>query len=65
MRTVAERLSILVLELSPDLNAEAGLFTVSGSSRGLPRLNGFASPADTALLLHTSGTSSRPKLAAY
>ena len=62
VRTVAERLSILVLELSPDLNAEAGLFTVSGSSRGLPRLNGFASPADTALLLHTSGTTSRPKL---
>ena len=61
-RSVAERFSIPVIELSFEANAEAGLFTLSGASQGSPREQGFAGPGDTALVLHTSGTTSRPKM---
>ncbi len=61
-REAANRLSIPVLELSEDRRAEAGLFALTGVRRGSPRLKGPAHPGDIALLLHTSGATSRPKL---
>jgi len=61
-RAVAARSGIPVIELVADRSAGAGTFglvggdAVAGGGLGSPR------PGDTALLLHTSGTTSRPKL---
>ena len=44
------------------LKAEAGLFTLTGEATAHATLHGFAQPDDVALVLHTSGTTSRPKL---
>src|SRR5207247_755005 len=58
---VARRRSIPVIDLVPEPEREAGLFSLRGSP-------GSAAPAtaagagDVALMLHTSGTTSRPKL---
>ena len=66
---VAQRRGIAILECVPIIDAEAGLFTLNGAPRqcaaGLqecPRLPGVAAPDDVALVLHTSGTTARPKL---
>jgi acyl-CoA synthetase (AMP-forming)/AMP-acid ligase II len=60
-RTVAERLGVPVLDLLP--GEAAGAFSLSEKGIALPageaRLNG---PDDVALVLHTSGTTSRPKI---
>jgi acyl-CoA synthetase (AMP-forming)/AMP-acid ligase II len=65
-RQVAERLGILVLELRADSHpgSGAGAFALqqTGGTLKTPTLGGFASAEDVALLLHTSGTTSRPKL---
>jgi acyl-CoA synthetase (AMP-forming)/AMP-acid ligase II/thioesterase domain-containing protein/acyl carrier protein len=51
---------IQVIELKPSLKEESGLFSLSiASDRREPD---FSGPGDTALLLYTSGTSSKPKL---
>ena len=58
-RQVAASRGVPVLELSPDETAPAGVF-------GLGNLDGEnvepAEPDDIALVLHTSGTTSRPKM---
>jgi acyl-CoA synthetase (AMP-forming)/AMP-acid ligase II/thioesterase domain-containing protein len=66
---VAQKHGISIIECSPVLEAEAGIFTLSGDERaclvgtnGHPLLSGFAQPDDVALMLHTSGTTARPKL---
>ncbi len=59
---VAERLRIAVLRLIADLDKPAGSFRIEGKPLGAPASAGFAVPDDIALLLHTSGTTSRPKL---
>ena len=62
-RAVAAQLGIAVAELSTGTDAKAGGFDLKGepvtggSSRG-----GYAEPDDIALMLHTSGTTSRPKM---
>jgi acyl-CoA synthetase (AMP-forming)/AMP-acid ligase II len=56
----AERLGIRVLTLEP--KREAGNFAISGTSVSLPRRDGPAKSEDVALVLHTSGTTSRPKI---
>ncbi len=65
-RQVAESLGILVLELRTyyQHGAVAGAFILHPvSSVGeKPGAGGFAEAGDVALLLHTSGTTSRPKL---
>ncbi|MBI3047431.1 MAG: AMP-binding protein [Acidobacteria bacterium] len=64
-REVAARLGLQVFELRVDPAAPAGMFTLErGQVRGLtPDLTpGMAEPGDVALVLHTSGTTSRPKL---
>jgi len=61
-RSAAQARNIPIIELSPEIESEAGIFTLSGEkgSEGINR--GFAQPEDVALVLHTSGTTSRPKL---
>ncbi|MBE9029059.1 AMP-binding protein [filamentous cyanobacterium LEGE 11480] len=61
-RNVAQSLGIPIIDLSPDLNAAAGIFQLGGQDV-LPQTDcDFATSSDTALILHTSGTTSRPKL---
>jgi acyl-CoA synthetase (AMP-forming)/AMP-acid ligase II len=58
-REAARKLGIAVIELVPDA-ATAGQFRLdTAPGRAAPD---FAGSGDTALLLHTSGTTSRPKL---
>ncbi len=58
----ARERGIPIIELAPVLHAEAGIFTLSGSQTAPPDRTGFAEPDDIALVLHTSGTTSRPKI---
>jgi acyl-CoA synthetase (AMP-forming)/AMP-acid ligase II/acyl carrier protein len=51
-----------VIDLEPDLRAEAGVFTLTGRSGGAARDPGAPEPESEALTLHTSGTTSRPKM---
>jgi acyl-CoA synthetase (AMP-forming)/AMP-acid ligase II/acyl carrier protein len=60
-RRVALSCGVRVVELSTAEDAEAGLFTLTGDQAGTPSDNGI-SPGDVALLLLTSGTTSRPKI---
>ena len=58
---VAKDLGIEIATLRFDANQPAGLFELDGAAR-TPRSDGFANPDDAALVLHTSGTTSRPKI---
>jgi acyl-CoA synthetase (AMP-forming)/AMP-acid ligase II len=63
-REVAARLGIAVLELEQPEAAPAGAFRLRGESvanDGAAR-GGMGGPEDVALVLHTSGTTSRPKI---
>jgi acyl-CoA synthetase (AMP-forming)/AMP-acid ligase II len=57
---VAKKLGVAVVELHP--GAEAGAFTLHGAAAAAPARPGFAEADDIALILHTSGTTSRPKI---
>ncbi len=60
---VAADLGIPLLELRVGEAANAGTFELVGDGRGAPAsAGGMAEPDDIALMLHTSGTTSRPKL---
>ena len=62
-RDAAAARGVPVLELSGDAGSPAGAFTLSGEPVGDPAANGGpAGPDDIALVLHTSGTTSRPKI---
>ncbi len=58
----AAELGIPVLALTADDAQGAGAFTLAGPSAATPVQAEDVSPGDVALLLHTSGTTSRPKL---
>lgn len=58
-RAAAARLGVRVVELTVAEGAPAGAFTLAGVAPAPARLNG---PDDVALVLHTSGTTSRPKI---
>jgi acyl-CoA synthetase (AMP-forming)/AMP-acid ligase II len=58
----AKQLGVPVLRLVTDKDAAAGEFRITGESLGKARLEGPAQPDDIALILHTSGTTSRPKI---
>jgi acyl-CoA synthetase (AMP-forming)/AMP-acid ligase II/acetyltransferase-like isoleucine patch superfamily enzyme/acyl carrier protein len=62
--TVARKHRMPIIELAPAVDAEAGLFTLDGgevSERHCGDFS-FAEASDIALVLHTSGTTSRPKI---
>jgi acyl-CoA synthetase (AMP-forming)/AMP-acid ligase II/acyl carrier protein len=59
---VARARGIALVELSPHLNQEAGRFTLKGAPRAGWARAECARPDDIALLLHTSGTTARPKM---
>lgn len=58
----AEKYSVDVLRLSFDEAAPAGLFTISGSKSANLTDATLPGEDDIALILHTSGTTSRPKI---
>ena len=58
----ASQLGIPVLRLTTAKDAAAGDFRIEGRSLGRAKLEGPAQPDDIALILHTSGTTSRPKI---
>jgi len=59
---VAKALRIPVLQLVWNQEDPAGVFSVVGDPVGPAKTDGFAGTDDTALVLHTSGTTSRPKM---
>ncbi len=63
-RAVAAEKSIPVIELVPDAGGPAGGFALRPQTplSGTPREAGPAAADDVALVLHTSGTTSRPKI---
>lgn len=61
-RNAAQSCNLPIIELSPHFDSEAGVFTLSCEEASEPLSKGFAQPEDVALVLHTSGTTSRPKL---
>jgi acyl-CoA synthetase (AMP-forming)/AMP-acid ligase II len=58
----AKKLDIPVLTLIPHATAGAGGFRLSAETKGAAARPGPAEPDDIALILHTSGTTSRPKI---
>jgi len=62
-RAVAAKLGVPVVELTPTRDKGAGSFTLAaGALSGKAAQGGYAAADDTALVLHTSGTTSRPKI---
>jgi acyl-CoA synthetase (AMP-forming)/AMP-acid ligase II/acetyltransferase-like isoleucine patch superfamily enzyme/acyl carrier protein len=62
VREVAGKAHIPIIELTPTPDVEAGLFELTGKKLPSSATDGFAQPEDIALVLHTSGTTSRPKI---
>jgi oxalate---CoA ligase len=58
---VARSMDIPIISLTPDKD-KAGIFELSGELRGERQERDSPQPEDITLLLHTSGTTSRPKL---
>ena len=58
----AKKLGIAVLTLTSESVRGAGAFSLSGAARGAAARPGRAGAEDVALILHTSGTTSRPKI---
>ncbi|NIM96108.1 MAG: AMP-binding protein [Anaerolineales bacterium] len=62
VKDVATSLGIPILELSTEENSAAGLFSLRGDRHITKVESGLASTEDVALVLHTSGTTSKPKI---
>jgi acyl-CoA synthetase (AMP-forming)/AMP-acid ligase II len=61
-REVAIKRGIPILELAAATDAPAGTFALAGATGRARVATGPAAPDDEALVLHTSGTTSRPKI---
>jgi acyl-CoA synthetase (AMP-forming)/AMP-acid ligase II len=61
-RAVAQARGIPIIELLPQVEAAAGIFTLTCEHTSQGAETGFAQPGEVALVLHTSGTTSRPKI---
>jgi acyl-CoA synthetase (AMP-forming)/AMP-acid ligase II len=63
---VAQKLGVRVLDLVVDAAAPAGRFSLVARDGGVPATpaahSGPAQPGDVSMVLHTSGTTSRPKI---
>ena len=59
---VAREHGIPVIELTPESDRAAGLFNLSGNAAEFDRTRNLSAAEDVALVLHTSGTTSRPKI---
>jgi acyl-CoA synthetase (AMP-forming)/AMP-acid ligase II len=59
-RAAADKLGVPILEVIP--GAEAGAFTLDGGTPAAAAKPGMAEEDDVALVLHTSGTTARPKI---
>jgi len=62
---VAVKLGVPIIELISDAASPAGSFTLEPRESGsaIPAVNGgYAVPEDVSMVLHTSGTTSRPKI---
>jgi acyl-CoA synthetase (AMP-forming)/AMP-acid ligase II/thioesterase domain-containing protein len=59
---VAKNLGIKTIIVHSNLKAKAGVFTLSPESHSITKLNTYSDIDDIALILHTSGTTSRPKI---
>jgi acyl-CoA synthetase (AMP-forming)/AMP-acid ligase II len=59
---VAKQRKIPIIALEVDAAGPAGNFTLQAEISGTPAKPGFAEAEDVALVLHTSGTTSRPKI---
>src|SRR4029450_5971493 len=60
-RALAHAHSLQVIELPPIVEAEAGIFRLTGASHTDVVQQGFAQPDDVAIVLSTSGTTARPR----
>ncbi|TPG59720.1 AMP-dependent synthetase [Roseomonas nepalensis] len=61
-RAAGMKLGVPILELVPDLASGAGAFALEGGAPGRAARPGPAEAEDVALVLHTSGTTARPKI---
>lgn len=61
-RAVAHAHGLRIIELCPRSEAEAGLFTLTGTTSLRANVSGEARPEDIAFVMHTSGTTSQPKI---
>ncbi len=62
---VAQKLGVRLIDLVVPDGAPAGLFTLQlrdGGSSTAAAAGGYAEPGDVSMVLHTSGTTSRPKI---
>ncbi len=62
VRAAAQARGLPIIELTPLESRAAGLFTLAADLEGTPASGGYAEADEVALVLHTSGTTSRPKI---
>ncbi|HEY9704138.1 MAG TPA: acyl--CoA ligase, partial [Allocoleopsis sp.] len=61
-KLAAESLGIPIIELIPSLEKTAEIFNLIGDNQAIASPETETNPEDIALILHTSGTTSRPKI---
>jgi acyl-CoA synthetase (AMP-forming)/AMP-acid ligase II len=62
VKELAHSLGLAVIELVPHRSAEAGMFELHGANHRAGGHTDRSEPDDVALILHTSGTTSAPKI---